>query len=40
LVTIGETIVDSELVRIEIEGFMKQWEPLIKGIMAREKLLD
>jgi hypothetical protein len=31
---------DSELVRMMLKGFRKEWTPFIKGIMAREKLPD
>jgi len=31
---------DSELVRTTLKGFGKEWKPLIKGIMAWEKILD
>jgi hypothetical protein len=29
-------MVDSELVRMELKGFMKEWTSFIKGIVARE----
>jgi hypothetical protein len=31
---------DSELVRMTLKGFMKQWTPFIKGIVACENLPD
>jgi hypothetical protein len=40
LAAIGETMDDSELVRMTLKGFTKEWTSFIKGIVAREKLLD
>ena len=40
LATIGVTISDSDMVRIALKGFTEEWKPFIKGIIAREKLLD
>lgn len=40
ITTIGDTILDSKMVRIALKGFTKEWKPLIKGIVAREKFLD
>jgi hypothetical protein len=40
LVAVGEVISDSELVRIALEGFAKDWEVFVKCIVGREKLLD
>jgi hypothetical protein len=40
LVAIGEAVDDSKLVRTALKGFTKEWTPFIKGIVAREKLLD
>jgi hypothetical protein len=37
---IGETIDDSELMRMTLKGFMKKWTLFIKGIVASKKLLD
>jgi len=37
LAAIGETVVDSELVRTTLKGFTKEWTLSIKGIMAQEK---
>ena len=36
----GETILDSELVRIALKGFTKKWEVFVKCIVGREKLPD
>ena len=38
LATVGETISDSELVRIALKGFTKKWEVFVKYIVGREKL--
>jgi len=40
LVAIGKTVDDSKLVRMVLKGFRKEWTPFIKGIVAREKLLN
>jgi hypothetical protein len=40
LVAIEGTVDDSKLVRTTLKGLTKQWTPLIKGIVAREKLHD
>ena len=37
---VGFKIVDEELVRIALNGFSKPWDTFVKGVMAREKLLD
>jgi hypothetical protein len=37
---VGEVISDSELVRIALKGFTKDWEVFVKCIVGREKLLD
>jgi len=34
------TISNSYMVRIDLKEFTKEWNPFIKGIIAREKLLD
>ena len=31
------TILDSDMVRIYLKGFNKEWKPFIKGIISREK---
>jgi hypothetical protein len=36
----GEVISDSELVRIALKGFTKDWEVFVKCFVGREKLLD
>jgi hypothetical protein len=38
LVAVGEVISDSELVRISLKGFTKEWEVLVKCVMGREHL--
>ena len=38
LAAVGETISDSELVRIALKGFTKRWEVFVKCIVGREKL--
>jgi hypothetical protein len=40
LAIVGEVVPDEELVRTTMDGFSKPWVPFIKGIVAREKLLD
>jgi len=40
LATIGVTISDGDMLRIALKGFIKEWKPFIKGIVAKEKLLD
>ena len=40
LAMVGETISDSELARIVLKGFTKEWEVFVKCIVGREKLLD
>ena len=40
LAAVGETVLDSELVRIALKGFTKKWEVFIKCIVGREKLPD
>jgi hypothetical protein len=37
---IGKTVIDSKLVRMALKGFTKQCTSFIKGIVARENLLD
>ena len=31
---------DEELVRIALNGFSKPWDVFVKGVVARDKLLD
>jgi hypothetical protein len=38
LEVVGESIVDSELVRTALNGVSKQWVLFVDGIVAREKL--
>ena len=38
LASIGEKVVDVELVNVALNGFTKVWEPFFKGICAREKI--
>ena len=40
LAAIGETISNFEMVRISLKGFTPEWKSFIKGIIARDKLLD
>ena len=40
LATVGETVSESELVRIALKRFTKQWEVFVKCIVGREKLSD
>ena len=38
LVAVGESIPNSEFVRISLKGFTKKWEFLVKCIVGREKI--
>jgi len=40
LAAVGETISDSELVRIALKGFTKEWEVFVKCVVGRENLPD
>jgi hypothetical protein len=40
LAVVGEVIPDSELVRIALKGFIKEWEVFVKCVVGREKLHD
>jgi hypothetical protein len=40
LAVVGEVIPDSELVRIALKGFTKEWEVFVKCVVGREKLPD
>jgi len=40
LATLNVTISDTDMVRISLKGFTPEWSPFIKGIVARDKLLD
>ena len=37
---VGSKTKDEELVRIARNGFSKPWDTFVKGVVAREKLLD
>jgi len=38
LATVGEVMIDEEMVRTTLDGFIKPLAPFIKGIVARETL--
>jgi len=40
LAAVGEVISDSELVRIALKGFTKEWEVFVKCVVGREHLPD
>jgi hypothetical protein len=40
LVAVGKVILDSELVRIALKGFTKEWEVFVKCVVGRENLPD
>jgi hypothetical protein len=40
LAAVGEVISDSELVRIVLKGFTKEWEVFVKCVVGRDHLLD
>jgi hypothetical protein len=40
LAAVGEVILDSELVRIALNGFTKDWEVFVKCVVGREHLPD
>jgi hypothetical protein len=40
LAAVGEIIPDSELVRIALKGFTKEWDVFVKCVVGREKLPD
>jgi hypothetical protein len=40
LAAVGEVISNSELVRIALNGFTKDWEVFVKCVVGREHLLD
>ena len=40
LATISVIVSDGDMVRIALKGLTEDWKPFIKGIVAREKLLD
>ena len=37
---VGSKTVDEKLVWIALNGFSKPWDTFVKGVVAREKLLD
>jgi hypothetical protein len=37
---VGEKVEGAELVRTALNGFSKPWDSFVRGIVAREKLLD
>jgi hypothetical protein len=40
LTIVGETMDETEPVRTALNGFTKQWDVLVRGVVAREKLPD
>jgi hypothetical protein len=40
LAIVGEIVDETELVRTTLNGFTKQWDVFVRGVVAREKLLD
>jgi hypothetical protein len=40
LAAVGEKVDETELVRTTLNGFTKQWEVFVRGVVAREKLPD
>jgi hypothetical protein len=40
LAVVGEAVNKTELVRTTLNGFTKQWEVFVRGVVAREKLPD
>jgi hypothetical protein len=40
LAAVGETVDETELVRTTLNGFTKQWDVFVRGVVAREKLPD
>jgi hypothetical protein len=38
LAAVGETVVETELVRTALNGFTKHWDVFVSGLVAREKL--
>ena len=37
---VGSKTEDEELVQIALNGFSKPWDTFVKGVVAREKLID
>jgi hypothetical protein len=40
LAVVGEKVDETELVRTALNGFTEQWEVFVRGVVARENLLD
>jgi hypothetical protein len=40
LVAVGDIVDDIELVRTTLNGFTKQWDVFVRGVVAQEKLPD
>jgi hypothetical protein len=40
LATVGETVDETGLVRTTLNGFTKQWDVFVRGVVEREKLPD
>jgi len=40
LATVGETVDETEIVRTALNGFTKQWDVFVKGVVAQEKFLN
>jgi hypothetical protein len=40
MATVGETVDETELVRTALNGFTKQWDVFVRGVVARKKLPD
>ena len=40
LAVVGEAVDETELVRTTLNGFTKQWEVFVHGVVAQEKLHD
>jgi hypothetical protein len=38
LTIVGETVDETKLVRTTLNGFTKQWDVFVQGVVAREKL--
>ena len=38
LAVVGEVIIDLELVRIALKGFIKEWDIFVKCVVGREKI--
>lgn len=40
LVAVGVTISDGDMVKIALKGFIEEWKPSIRGVVARVKLVE